>query len=140
MSLKKLKQTGPSKYNRIFSEGFKRSKVVELDEKRITIKEICKLYGVSRTAVYKWIYKYSTARKRGTKMVVQMESEEQKTRYLLDRTAELERIIGLKQLEIDYLSKVIQLAGEEVGYDLKKKYEPRYWNGSDSIKPNSTTT
>ena len=143
MSLKKLKakEVQPrSKYNRIFSEEFRRTKVVELEQKCITVAEICKLYGVSRTAVYKWIYKYSTTQKRGTKIVVQMESEQQRTQYLLDRTAELERIIGQKQLEIDFLSKVIELAGDEVGFDLKKKYESQHLNGSGNIKPNSATT
>lgn len=144
MSLKKLKTNNhnpiQNKFNRWFSEEFKRTRVKELIDKRITVVEICKLYHVSRTSVYNWLYKYSTDHKRGTKTVVQMESESEKTRYLLDRTAELERIIGQKQLEIDFLSKVIELAGDEVGYDLKKKYESQHWNGSGNTKPNSATT
>jgi hypothetical protein len=50
-----------------------------------------------------------------------MESESTKTKKLLERNAELERFIGQKQLEIEYLQKTIELASEEVGYDLKKK-------------------
>lgn len=59
---------------RVFSETFKRSKVKELVEKRIGVTEFSKLYGVSRAAVYKWIYKYSDLEK-GIKKVTEMESE-----------------------------------------------------------------
>jgi len=143
MSSKKLKENSfqiKSKYNRTFSEEFRRTKVREIIEKRVTIKELCRLYGVSRQSVYNWIYKYSPGHDRGAKTVVQMESEAQRTQYLLNRTAELERIIGQKQLELDFLNKVIELAGDEVGFDLKKKYAPQPWNGSDHTNPSSATT
>jgi transposase len=47
------------KQNRIFSEEFKKNKVKELVERRITVTEISKLYSVTRSAVYKWLYRYS---------------------------------------------------------------------------------
>jgi transposase len=113
-----------SKHSRYFSEEFKRTKVKEIVEKRISISEFCKLYDVSRTSVYKWIYKYSALEK-GTRQVIEMESEAQKTKLLQEKVSNLERKLGQKQLEIDYLSKVLELASEELGYDLKKKYEQR---------------
>jgi len=120
----------PQKYNRNFSETFKRAKVKELVEKRIGVTEFSNLYGVSRAAVYKWIFKYSELEK-GTVKVIQMESEAFRTKALLQRVAELERIVGQKQLEIDFLNKTFDLANEEIGYDLKKKYEPKLSNTFD---------
>jgi transposase len=117
---------------------FKRKKVKEILEKRLSIKQVSELYGVSRTSVYKWIYKYS-ALERGTKQVIQMESEALKTKLLLQQVAELERVVGQKQLEIDYLSKTLELASKEVGYDLKKKYAPKSLNGLESIAKDCTT-
>lgn len=111
-----------SKYNRYFSEEFKRQKVKELDTNVITIKLICELHGVSRSAIYKWLAKYSSHYQQETKMVVQMESEEIKTQRLNLRVAELERIIGQKQLEIDYLNKVLEIASKEYETDIKKKF------------------
>jgi transposase-like protein len=108
-----------SKYNRCFSEEFKKQKVKELLEKKITIRELCSLYEISRASAYKWLYLYSNL-ERGTKMVVQMESEYSKTQYLQSRLAELERIIGQKQMEIDYLEAALKCGSEEVGYDIKK--------------------
>lgn len=110
-----------SKYNRTFSEAFKKEKVLDLLEKRVRIKELCELYSLSRSTVYKWLYLYSSAEK-GTKMVIQMESEQVKTQLLLSRVAELERAVGQKQLEIDYLNAAFEVASEELGFDIKKKY------------------
>jgi transposase len=127
-----------SKVNRTFSTEFKREKVKDLIAKRIKINDLCELYGVTRTSVYKWLYLYSGTQK-GTKTVVQMDSEQQKTKVLLERLAEYERIIGQKQMQIDLLEKGFELAGRELGYDLKKKYAPRVWSGSDNTGQNTDT-
>ncbi len=87
------------KYNRLFSEAFKREKINEIEKGILSIAVLCKLHNISRTTVYKWIYLYSSIEK-GTKTVVQMESEQYKTLYLQQRLGELERIIGQKQMEI----------------------------------------
>jgi hypothetical protein len=79
---------------------------------------------------------YSQA-ERGVKTVVQMESEAQKTLLLQQRVAALERIIGQKQLEIDVLSKCISIASETLGFDIKKKYEPTCWNGTEKTSQNT---
>ncbi len=134
MSSKKLKRARfeiKSYYNRRFSESFKKEKVKQIVEKQISIKELSEIYEVSRTAVYKWLYQYSVHHKRGTKQVVEMESEALKTKKLYARVAELERIIGQKQLEIDFKDKLIELASKEIGYDIKKKHEQQLLNGSD---------
>jgi transposase len=121
------------KYNRTFSEEFKRAKVKELEKGLIKIPILCKQLEISRTSVYKWLYLYSSQEK-GVKTVVQMESEAQKTLYLQTRLAELERIIGQKQLEIDYLHKAFEIASADLGYDIKKKYAAQCWNGLEKVK------
>lgn len=122
-----------TKYNRTFSEEFRKTKVKELTSGRIKVRELCELYALSRTTVYKWLYLYSEAEK-GIKTVVQMESEAFKTKLLQQRVAELERAVGQKQLEIDYLNTCLKVASDEVGYDLKKKHAPPRWNSSGSPK------
>ncbi len=112
-----------SKYNRNFSEEFKKQKVKDLVEKKITVQELSKLYEITRSTVYKWLYLYSNI-EQGTKTVVQMESEYTKTKELQERLAFYERTVGQKQMEIDYLEQVLKLGSEEVGFDIKKKYAP----------------
>jgi transposase len=124
---------------RYFSEQFKREKVKELVEKRLTIKQLCQLYNVSKVAVYKWLYKYSPHHQQKTTLVVQMESEAHKTQQLLQRIAELERAVGQKQLEIDFLNKLLELGSEELGFDLKKNYSARHSNGSVLIDQQPNT-
>lgn len=122
-----------SKYNRYFSETFKKEKVKQLVAKQISIKELSELYDVSRTSIYKWLYQYSPHHKRGTIQVVEMESEALKTKVLLAKVAELERALGRKQLEIDFNNKLLDLASKEIGYDIKKKHGRQLSNGSESI-------
>lgn len=127
------------KYNRTFSEAFKISKVKDLDAGLITIRELSDQYSVSRTAIYNWLYKYSPHQQGGgTKQVVQMQSEAHKTQQLKVRISELEQIIGQKQLEIDFLNKLIELAGEDMGIDLKKSIGQQLSNGSGNVSPKST--
>lgn len=121
-----------SKYNRIFSEDMKRRLVSDLSQGLVSMKSLCAEHEISRSSVYKWIYLYSEAKK-GVKTVVQMESEEFKKQLLQQRVAELERIIGQKQMQIDFLEKSFDLASEELGYDVKKKYAPIRSNGSEKI-------
>lgn len=143
MATKKLKPvvqfTIDNKYNRNFSEQFKKEKVKDLLDKRISIKQLCDLWQISRVTAYNWLYKYSPHHSAGTKMVVQMESEAHKTLQLLQRVAELERIVGQKQLEIDFLNKLMEVATEELGYDVKKNTAAKLSNGSGSTSGNKGT-
>lgn len=126
-----------SKYNRYFSETFKKEKVKQLVAKQISIKELCELYEVSRTSIYKWLYQYSPHHQRGTIQVVEMESEALKTKVLLAKVAELERALGRKQLEVDFNNKLIELASKEIGYDIKKKHGQQPLNGLEDIGTNT---
>jgi len=146
MSTKKLKVSKSSGREQLkirkrihFSVAFKQQKVKEIVNKQTTIREISELYGVSRTAVYKWLYKYSVHHERGTIQVVQMESEAAKTKQLQSRLKESEAMIGRQQIKLDYLEQLIALASADLGYDLKKNYVPEPSSGFGSIKPNTTT-
>ena len=44
---------------------------------------------------------------------------------LLHRIAELERIIGKKQMQIDYYKTTLEEISESAGEDLEKKYKPK---------------
>ena len=55
-----------------------------------------------------------------TTLVMQMDSEQYKSKELEKKVTELEAALGRKQLEIDYLNKLIEIAGQDLGQDLKK--------------------
>lgn len=117
---------------RIFSESFKRQKVQQIVEKKISIKAVVEHYGVSRVTVYRWLYRYSPHHQKGTNQVVQMESEEHRTKQLLKQVAELEQAVGRKQLYIDYLEKLIAIGSEELKIDIKKNFGQPPLNGTGS--------
>jgi transposase len=114
---------------RFFSTEFKKNIVKELELKRIKIKDVVSLYDVSTSAVYNWLYKFSKNYTKGTIMVMQLESEAQRTQYFIQKVAELERLLGQKQIEIEFLNKAIELCSDELGYDVKKKVSTTRFNG-----------
>ena len=120
------KLTVRERQNRFFNESFKRAKVSEIDRNILSVSELCKEYQVSRSSVYKWIYKYSQMRKRENKQVIEPESETRKVLLLKQEVSELQRVIGEKQLKLDFLEKMITLAEEEYGVDIKKKFTTRH--------------
>lgn len=131
-----VRQIRPVRY---FSEEFKRRKVQEIEENRSTVSEISRQYRVSTTAVYKWVYKYSQYMKKGVRQVVEAKSDTLMIRRLKERIEELERVVGQKQLHIDYLEKVIDVGSVEMGVDIKKKWASKSCSGSGSTGPNIRT-
>jgi len=109
---------------RHFSTAFKKEKVELIDQGKISVKELSQIYDVSETAIYNWKNKYSKYT-RTERVVVEKISEENKNIELLKRIAELERIVGKKQLELDYYKTTVEKLSEEAGEDLKKKYKPK---------------
>ncbi|HET9433441.1 MAG TPA: transposase [Chitinophagaceae bacterium] len=120
------------KPRRIFSVEMKREIVKQIEENKIGVVTASREYGVNRTSVYNWLNKYSRTLKRGQTIVVEKESEQRKNEELRAKIAELERIIGRKQMEIDFLNKVIEIGSEEVKVDIKKKFGGKLSTGSES--------
>jgi len=115
---------------RVFSIELKKKLVKEIELKRLKPRDVVNLYKVTEASVYRWISEYSSI-PRGTKMVVESESQESRTDKLFVRIAELERTIGQKQMEIDFLNKVVNICSDELGYDIKKKCTTTRLNGTE---------
>lgn len=129
MASKNLKTEKSTKFElrprRVFSEAFKREKVAEITAGKTTVSKLSKLWGVGASAIYLWIYKYSPEHQKGTTMVVQKDSEATKVLELQAKIAELERIIGQKQLAIDFNEMLIEIASKELDIDIKKNFSPK---------------
>lgn len=112
------------KARRTFSEAFKREKVGLIDQGKLSVKELSKIYEVSDRAVYTWLKKFSKFTT-GERVVVEKISEAQKNIELHKQVKELEQALGRKQLELDYYKEVVNIISEEEGEDVAKKYKPR---------------
>lgn len=123
---------------RYFSESFKRDKVRDYERNLITIAEISRVYNVSRSAIYKWIYKYSNQYKREERQVVEKKSDTRKIKALEEKVKELEQIVGQKQIQVDFYAKMIEIAEEK--FDIKIKKKPFFTRSDGSGKTGKSTS
>lgn len=108
---------------RHFSEEFKRKKVRELEMGQSKIAEIVREYEVTRNSVYNWMDKFGTMnKKKPIRLVVETESDTKRIIELKEQVANLERKLGQKQILIDFKDKMIELAEERYGVDIKKNF------------------
>lgn len=116
---------------RVFSEAIKKKAVRDIETGKATVLAVSREYGTSFQSVYNWLNKYSRHLQSSRRIVIEMESEVYKTKALEKRIQELEAVLGRKQLEIDFLNKMIEKGKEELGVDLKKKFFTPPFTGSE---------
>lgn len=107
--------------SRYFSEEFKRSKVIEIESGLARVSQVCREYEVSRTSIYNWVNQYSRNMKSKPRMIVEAGSDTQKIQLLKEKLAEAERLLGQKQIEVEFLNKVIEIAEDRFKIEIKKK-------------------
>jgi len=123
-----------SKQNRYFSNDIKKKIVRDLERNLNSVSDVCKTYHVSRTSVYRWIFKYSAMAKKEHKQVVEPKSDTQRIKMLEDRIKELERIVGQKQLLLEFKDKMIEIAEATYNVDIKKKVGSKLSSGTTLTK------
>jgi transposase len=107
---------------RSFSEGLRRQIVGQIERKELRIAEVSREYQVSKAAIYNWLYRYSSTLKKGTRMVMEKDSQEKTNQGLKNRIKELEAALGRKSMEADLFRVIVDLASEEYKTDLKKTF------------------
>ena len=129
-----LKNGKRIKRMRKFSEDFKLKIVNEYESGEFTVLEMTKMYDIRPQVIYRWIYKYSKYNKQSIQVVEMKDSQAQKMKQLEARIKELEQAVGQKQMNIDYLEKMIDLAKEHYDIDIKKNSNTLHCGGSKNIK------
>ena len=119
---------------RRFSEDFKLKIVNGYESGEFTVSEMGKMYDIRPQVIYRWIYKYSKYNKQSIQVVEMKDSQAHKMKQLEARIKELEQAVGQKQMNIDYLEKMIDLAKEHYDIDIKKNSNTLHCGGSKNIK------
>jgi transposase len=119
---------------RKYSEEFRRSLVKDFESGKFSVPQLERLHNIGNALLYKWIYRYSQSNEHGQRIVEMKDSSTQKLKVLEQRVKELEQMVGRKQIEIDYLEKMIDLAKEELHIDIKKNFNTPQSNGSGLTK------
>ena len=132
-----FKMTTEERRARRFSDNFKIQKVREIELGKTKVSEICSHYQVRSCNVYRWIAKFGSMKDRKERLIVETESDTAQLSALKKKVAELERIIGQKQLMIDFKDKMIDIAEEIYGVDIKKKLSTSPCNITGTTESNT---
>jgi transposase len=126
--------------HRIFSTEIKKQSVKDIETGKCTVRQLSAELCVSESSIYNWIYRYSRYLKKQKTMVVEDQSESYRSKELEKRIKELEAALGRKQMELDFLNKMIEIADDEFKINIKKKSAKKPSSGSGSTKGKSTNT
>lgn len=117
-----------------FSEAVKKQTVKDIEQGKCSVLEASKELCVSHQSVYLWVYKYSGYLQKNKILVVEDKSESYQTKVLEIKLREAEAALGRKQMELDFLNKLIDLAGAELKVDIKKNFSNPASNGIASTR------
>lgn len=110
-----------SNVRRVFDLDLKIKLVKQIEKGELRVIDVSRIYRVNRSAVYKWLKKYSELYGNNNQVIVESKSLSKKNKEQLDRIIELERALGQKQMRIDYLEKLVETASDRIGEDIEKK-------------------
>ena len=119
---------------RKFTEDFKRQVVKEYESGTFSVRQLGRLYGLANQQIYSWIYKFSIFNEKGYRIVEAKDSSANKLKEMEERIKELERSIGQKQIKIDFLEKMIDIAKTDLNIDIKKNYDTSQSAGSGKTR------
>ena len=122
------------KKNRKYSEEFKRQIVSDFESGEYSVPQLEKLHGISNPVIYSWIHKFSNFNEKGVRVVEMKESSSKRLKEMEAKIKELEAAVGRKQIKVDYLEKMIELAKTELDIDIKKNYSTPPSAGSEKTK------
>lgn len=119
---------------RIFSEELRKRIVKDYESGKMTVGELSRLYEVKAASIYRWIARYSGLEKQHVRVVEMKESSGKKLKEMEQRIQELERMVGQKQIQLEFYEKMVEIAKEEFGIDLKKNSSTPRSGGSEQAK------
>jgi transposase-like protein len=130
--------TTSERKRRTFSKSFKQEKVRKIEMGLLKVSEVCKMYQVSPTAVYKWQSIYGTE-KRPERLVMETDSDSKALLAMRAKLAELERLVGQKQIEIEFYKKMVEVAEDHYDIDIKKNFSTPPSGDSGSNENNTAS-
>jgi transposase-like protein len=106
---------------RRYGKVFKQSRVDDFEKGIFTVAQICRMYEIGETTMYRWIERYTRYPKEKNAVIVEVaNSQTEKVKQLEQRIAKLEGALGRKQIQLDYYECLLEELKEE-GVDVEKK-------------------
>jgi len=132
-----------SKYNdedksyrrRVFTEDARKAILKEIQD-GLSKAEASRKYNISLTSIYNWLEKYSSSYKKKSKHVIQSTKEANSYKEFQKELNQAYELLGRSQMEVMFLTKLVESISEEYHIDFKKKYDITLSNGSKKTKKN----
>ncbi len=86
------------KPRRIFSNELKKKIVRDIERSKVNVSGASRQYAVSPKSVYRWLKNFSTHLHPSTTLVMQIDSEQYRSKELEKKVLELEAALGRKQM------------------------------------------
>jgi len=113
-----------------YSESFKQSVVEEIESGKSSISECRRKYGIKGAAtVANWLRKMGKNQLLGKVVRVEKPEERDKIKKLEAEKRALEKALAKTQVEVLALESLVEVADEEYGLELKKKYGQKLQGG-----------
>lgn len=122
------------KKSRKYTEAFKRDIVQDYEKGQYSVRQLSKLNSISTSTIYRWIHKFSNFNDKDVRIVEKKKSSSEKIKQLEQEVRDLERTVGQKQIRVDYLEKMIEVASEEFEIDIKKNSDTPQSTGLGKTK------
>jgi len=121
--------------HRRYSDSFKKQIVSDFESGKYSVLQLERLHGIKNSSIYSWIYKFSTFNEKGYRVIEMEDSTTNKVKDLELKVKELEAALGRKQIMVDYLETMIDVAKDELNIDIKKNYAtPQSTNSKHKLK------
>lgn len=119
---------------RAYATAFKKAIVHDYESGRCSVQQLSRLHGIASQSIYNWIHRFSLLNEQGTRLVEYTDSSQEKLRHLERQVADLQRSLGQKQVQLELHEKLIEVAGQELGMDLKKSFSTLPSHGSTTTR------
>lgn len=105
---------------RRYSQDFRQARVDDFEKGTFSVAQLSRLYHIRISTLYGWISRYSRYPKTSAVIVEVPKSQQEKVKSLESRVAELERLLGRKQIQLDYYEAFVEEL-QDSGVDVEKK-------------------
>ena len=115
--------TSPSSPQQYYGEAFKRHVVSEVQSGKISMTTARLKYGIGgKMTVKRWCQKYARLRPQLYEDAMKAAESSRNDTALEQRVRELERSLSTAHLKIESLEVLLEVAEEQLGVDIRKKY------------------
>jgi transposase-like protein len=105
-----------------YSTSIKLKVIKEIEEKKYSVPEAEKVYGISTPTIYRWIREFGKDHLIGKVVHVRTKDELDRVKKLEQDNAKLEKALARAHLKIFTMENLIEVVEEEYNIELKKSF------------------